>query len=46
VIRFKGGRGSLLETAPGVTVKQVLAATEASLTFADTVRTMPIQHGT
>jgi acetate CoA/acetoacetate CoA-transferase beta subunit len=43
VISFAGGRGTLLETAPGVTVEQVLAATEATLTVPDTVRTMPIQ---
>jgi acetate CoA/acetoacetate CoA-transferase beta subunit len=31
VISFRGGRGMLLETAPGVTTPQVLAATEAEL---------------
>jgi acetate CoA/acetoacetate CoA-transferase beta subunit len=31
VIAFPGGRARLLETAPGVTVEQVLAATEAAL---------------
>ena len=31
VISFEGGRATLRETAPGVSVQQVLAATEASL---------------
>jgi acetate CoA/acetoacetate CoA-transferase beta subunit len=31
VIGFKDGRATLLETAPGVKVEQVLAATEAKL---------------
>ena len=31
VISFAGGRATLLETAPGVTVEQVIAATEAEL---------------
>jgi acetate CoA/acetoacetate CoA-transferase beta subunit len=31
VIAFPGGRATLLETAPGVTAEQVLAATEAEL---------------
>jgi acetate CoA/acetoacetate CoA-transferase beta subunit len=31
VIGFRGGRATLLETAPGVSVDQVLAATEAEL---------------
>ena len=31
VIGFPGGRATLLETAPGVSVQQVLAATEAEL---------------
>ena len=31
VIAFPGGRATLLETAPGVTVEEVLAATEAEL---------------
>jgi acetate CoA/acetoacetate CoA-transferase beta subunit len=43
VIAFPSGRATLLETAPGVTVQQVLAATEAELAVADGVATMPIQ---
>jgi acetate CoA/acetoacetate CoA-transferase beta subunit len=31
VISFAGGRPTLVETAPGVSVQQVLAATEADL---------------
>ena len=42
VIAFPGGRATLLETAPGVTVEQVLAATEAELCVPDTVGTMPV----
>lgn len=42
VIAFPGGRATLLETAPGVTVEQVLAATEAELSAPDTVGTMPV----
>ncbi|MBC5783809.1 3-oxoacid CoA-transferase subunit B [Ramlibacter sp. USB13] len=42
VIAQQGGRLKLLETAPGVTVEQVLAATEAKLDVAADVRTMPI----
>ena len=40
VIAFPGGRATLLETAPGVTVEQVWAATEASLAVADNVGEM------
>jgi acetate CoA/acetoacetate CoA-transferase beta subunit len=43
VIGFPGGRATLLETAPGVTVEQVLAATEAALDVPGAVPTMPIQ---
>jgi acetate CoA/acetoacetate CoA-transferase beta subunit len=43
VIGFPGGRATLMETAPGVTVKQVLAATEAALDVPGAVPTMPIQ---
>jgi acetate CoA/acetoacetate CoA-transferase beta subunit len=42
VIAQQGGRLRLLETAPGISVEQVLAATEARLDVADAVRTMPI----
>jgi acetate CoA/acetoacetate CoA-transferase beta subunit len=31
VVSFPGGRATLLETAPGVSVEQVLAATDAAL---------------
>jgi acetate CoA/acetoacetate CoA-transferase beta subunit len=43
VIAQSGGRLRLLETAPGVTVEQVLAATEAQLDVPDSVSTMPIE---
>ncbi len=42
VISFSGGRATLVETAPGVTVQQVLAATEASLLVPDTVPEMQL----
>jgi acetate CoA/acetoacetate CoA-transferase beta subunit len=40
VIAFAGGRAILSETAPGVTVDDVLANTEASLVVPDHVPTM------
>src|SRR5215469_9703118 len=40
VIGFPEGRAALLERAPGVAVEQVVAATEAKLTIADTVSEM------
>ena len=43
VISFEGGHLKLLEVAPGVTVDQVRAATEAELVVPDKVPTMPIQ---
>jgi acetate CoA/acetoacetate CoA-transferase beta subunit len=43
VIAFEDGRLKLAETAPGVTVEQVRAATEAELVVPDKVPTMPIQ---
>ena len=43
VIAFQDGRLKLLETAPGVTVDQIRAATEAELVVPDKVPTMPIQ---
>lgn len=42
VIDFPDGKARLLETAPGVTVKQVLASTEAELILPDSVATMAI----
>ncbi len=40
VIGFGGGRATLLETGPGVSVEQVIAATEAKLTIPDKVPEM------
>lgn len=40
VISFAGGRATLLETAPGVSVQDVLAATEAALAVPDHVPEM------
>jgi acetate CoA/acetoacetate CoA-transferase beta subunit len=42
VIAFPGGRATLLETAPGVTANQVVAATEAKLAMADKIRQMEL----
>jgi acetate CoA/acetoacetate CoA-transferase beta subunit len=42
VIGFPKGRATLLETAPGTSVQQVLAATEAELVVAPGVTAMPI----
>jgi acetate CoA/acetoacetate CoA-transferase beta subunit len=42
VIGFPGGRATLLETGPGVSVAQVVAATEAELTIPATVGEMKI----
>jgi len=42
VIAFPGGRATLMETAPGVSVQQVLAATEAELVVPDKVAEMAI----
>ncbi len=42
VIAFPGGRATLLETAPGVTVEQVAAASEAKLALADAVAQMQL----
>jgi acetate CoA/acetoacetate CoA-transferase beta subunit len=42
VIAFPEGQAMLLETAPGVTVEQVLAATEAELAVCENVPHMPI----
>ena len=40
VIAFPGGRATLIETAPGVTVEQVVAATEAELAVSEKVAEM------
>jgi acetate CoA/acetoacetate CoA-transferase beta subunit len=42
VISFEGGHPTLRETAPGVSVQQVLAATEASLVVPPQVPQMQI----
>lgn len=42
VLAFPGGRATLLETAPGVTIDQVLAATEAELVVPENVPQMAI----
>src|SRR3954471_11524962 len=42
VIAPRGGKLRLLETAPGVSVEQVIAATEAPLELAEDLRTMPV----
>lgn len=44
VISFAGGRPTLRETAPGVSVQQVLAATEAQLIVPDKVESMNIEE--
>lgn len=40
VIEFAGGRATLVETGPGVSIEQVTAATEAQLTIPDKVPEM------
>lgn len=42
VIGFAGGKAILMETAPGITVGEVMALTEADLTIPDTVPQMII----
>jgi acetate CoA/acetoacetate CoA-transferase beta subunit len=42
VIGFPGGRATLLETAPGVTVGQVREATEAELAVPGSVPAMEL----
>ena len=42
VIAFPGNRATLLETAPGVTAKDVVASTEAELVVPDDVREMSL----
>ena len=43
VIAFAGGRATLVETAAGVAVEQVLAATEAELVVPPQVRQMQLE---
>jgi acetate CoA/acetoacetate CoA-transferase beta subunit len=43
VIAFPGGHATLLETAPGISVQEVLAATEAQLVVPDQVPEMKIE---
>ncbi len=43
VISFSGGRATLLETAPGVSVRDVLNATEAALVVPDAVPNMTLE---
>jgi acetate CoA/acetoacetate CoA-transferase beta subunit len=42
VISFSEGRATLLETAPGVSVQDVVAATEAKLAIPNKVSEMPL----
>jgi len=42
VIAFPGGKATLMETAPGVSVADVLAVTEAELAVPDNVREMTL----
>jgi acetate CoA/acetoacetate CoA-transferase beta subunit len=42
VIGFPGGRATLLELAPEVTLEQVLAATEADLAVSENLGTMEL----
>jgi acetate CoA/acetoacetate CoA-transferase beta subunit len=42
VISFQDGRATLLERGPGVSVEQVVAATEAELTIPSQVPEMPL----
>jgi acetate CoA/acetoacetate CoA-transferase beta subunit len=42
VIAFPDGRATLLETAPGVTVEDVVAVTEAALVIPEQVKTMAL----
>ena len=42
VIGFRGGRATLLEIAPGISVAQVMEATEASLTKSDHIPEMKL----
>jgi acetate CoA/acetoacetate CoA-transferase beta subunit len=42
VIAFPDGRATLLETAPGISIAEVVAVTEAELAIPDTVLEMKI----
>jgi acetate CoA/acetoacetate CoA-transferase beta subunit len=42
VIAFRDHQAMLLETGPGITVEQVVAATEAELKFGAAVPSMPM----
>jgi acetate CoA/acetoacetate CoA-transferase beta subunit len=42
VIAFPDGRATLLETGPGISVDQVIAATDAELTIAENVPEMTL----
>ena len=42
VIGFPGGRATLIETGPGVSVEQVVAATEAKLALPEKIPPMQI----
>jgi acetate CoA/acetoacetate CoA-transferase beta subunit len=42
VISFAGGRARLAETAPGITIEQVIANTEASLVVPEHVPQMAL----
>jgi acetate CoA/acetoacetate CoA-transferase beta subunit len=42
VIAFPEGRATLLETAPGVSIAEVVAVTDAELVIPDTVAEMKI----
>jgi acetate CoA/acetoacetate CoA-transferase beta subunit len=44
VIGFPGGQATLLETGPGASVSQVVAATEAELVIPDRVPEMALGH--